>query len=143
MWFRSLEYIALLVTISVCVCSPSSNAYAAGDADGLNHLFTDRETRTRMDAARKGDPVIEKDGKDGSAGKIRVDGVVIREHGDNVVWVNGENNRSSDRTGGMYVRSRQVDRKDYRVPVRLDDKTVRLKPGQVWNDENGKVSDDY
>ena len=140
MWFRSLECIALSVTISVCLSSLSWNTYAVGDADGLNRLFTDQETRARIDAARKGDPVIEKDDKNGSTGKIRVDGVVIRENGDNVVWVNGENDRNS---GNIYVRSSQVNRKDYRVPVRLDGKTVRLKPGQVWNDENGKISDDF
>jgi hypothetical protein len=143
MWFRSFECIALSVTISVCLSSLSWNAYAVGDADGLNRLFTDQETRARIDAARKGDPVIEKDDKNGSTGKIRVDGVVIRENGDNVVWVNGENDRNSGNIGGIYVRSSQVNRKDYRVPVRLDGKTVRLKPGQVWNDENGKISDDF
>lgn len=117
---------------------------SADDGIGnLKHLFTDPESRARMDAARAGGPVSENTEQESPAKKIRVDGVLIRENGDNVVWVNGESSLNGNSVGGADVRARQIDRRNYRVPIRIDNKTMRLKPGQVWVGESGKITDDY
>jgi hypothetical protein len=143
MLFRCFVCLGKVLMLGLCLFAQSGLIYADSGAGELNRLFTDRESRARMDAARKGDPVIEKSGEEGSYRNVRVDGVVIRENGDNVIWLNGESNKNSDKINGVHIRSRQIDRNNYRVPVRLEDKTVRLKPGQVWNNESGKVSDNY
>lgn len=143
MWCRSLRLVAVALILGAYPLLQTRPACADNVADGMQRLFTDAETRARMDAARKGDPVSENINEDQPATKIRVDGVVIREHGDNVVWINGESSLNGNSAGGVQVRSRQIDRKNYRVPVRIDDQTVRMKPGQVWTGESGKVSDDY
>jgi len=140
---KSFRYVSVVLLTGLCLSSPLRLASAGNGAEGLNRLFTDPETRARMDAARKGDPVLENIGEYQSAKKIRVDGVMMRENGDNVVWVNGESSLDNNKIDGARVRTKQIDRKNYRVPLRLDDKTVRLKPGQAWTDESGKVSDDY
>lgn len=143
MRLKSLRLSCVSSILLAGLASPLPDASAADGVKDLNRLFTDPESRTRMDAARKGDPVFENIEAEQTTNKIRVDGVVIRENGDNVVWVNGESSLNSSNAGGAHVRTRQVDRRDYRVPVRVDDKTVRLKPGQVWTGESGKVKDDY
>jgi hypothetical protein len=140
---RSFWFVSLAAVLCVCLSSPLRLAYADSGTDGLKRLFTDPETRARMDAARKGDPVQENIGEDQPDRKIRIDGVVIREHGDNVVWINGESSLNGNKADGAKAFTPRIDRKNYRVPVKIDDKTVRMKPGQVWRGENGKVSDDY
>ena len=131
----SIRVWSMLLVSIICI----TPAYADSES-GLGRLFTDPESRARLDAARE--PVINQAGED-PATMVRVDGVMVREDGRNVVWVNGTSTLESDSLNGVRVHSRNADRKDFRVPVGVDGKTVRLKPGQVWSDETGRVKDDY
>jgi hypothetical protein len=143
MLFRSFGFSSVLPILAVCLTTTPHLAGADNGSEALKRLFTDQESRARIDAARKGDPVIANSERDKSLNKIRIDGVVIRENGENVVWVNGENSLKSNKTGSAHVNTRQIDSQNYRVLIRTDDKTLRLKPGQVWSGESGKVTDDY
>lgn len=140
MRFRfSLLGCAVLI-MTVCMAIPLRSQSADSTNKSLNRLFIDPETRARIDAVRKGDPANETSVQEQSAKKIQVNGVVIRENGENVIWINGESSLSNKQKG-VTVRTRKIDRNSYRVPIQVDNKTVRLKPGQVWTGENGKIKD--
>lgn len=132
-----------LLIFTACITTSPWLASAENSDGGLNRLFMEPESRARIDATRKGDPVVENSEQNPQASKIRVDGVMIRKNGKNVVWVNGESNINGVKAGGVQVHTRQIDRNNYRVPIRVDQETVRLKPGQTWSGESGKISDDY
>jgi hypothetical protein len=141
MLLRVSCFVFSLLILAVCISMPKVSS-AASDDERLNRLFMNPETRSRIDGARKGDPVMEKSEKGAATSKIRIDGVVLRENGDNVVWVNGKSSLNSNNISGAQVRTQRIDRMNYRVPVKVDDQTVRLKPGQEWSEESGKVSDE-
>lgn len=143
MMHRKFRFAGALLIMTICLASQPRFAGADSGAESLSRLFTDPETRARMDATRNGDPVSAGSEPEQAAQKVRVDGVVIRENGENVVWINGESSLKSNNKAGAHARPRQIDSENYRVPVRIDDKTVRLKPGQAWSGESGKVADDY
>lgn len=136
-------FVCALLILTACITTSPWLASAETSDGGLNRLFMEPESRARIDATRKGDPVVVNLEQNREASKIRVDGVMIRKNGENVVWINGDSNINSVKAGGVQVHSRQIDKNNYRVPIRVDQKTIRLKPGQIWSDESGKISDDY
>jgi len=111
---------------ATALCAP---AHAAED---LGRLFFTPEQRAAFDARRKSRtpdrpaPVV--------ASTVRLDGYVKRSGGRNTVWVNGESVDSP---------ARLPEGTETRVTVRADEQgqAVRLKPGEILNRENGKVSD--
>jgi len=43
----------------------------------------------------------------------------------------------------LIVKTKQIKRKKYIIPVRVVNKTIKLKPGQQWNETDQKTQDNY
>ena len=115
----------------------STPVLAEYDAAELGKLFTDREQRSHIDAARSGR------GKNTSVrqtSKVNMNGYLTRSDGKSVVWVNDESTLESFRVGDVRVHSSSIG-KNKRVTISVDGKTARLKPGETWHKETGEVVD--
>ena len=107
------------------------------DAAELGKLFTDREQRSKIDAARSGR------GKNTSVrqtSKVNMNGYLTRSDGKSVVWVNDESTLESSRVGDVRVHGSSIG-KNKRVTISVDGKTARLKPGETWHKETGEIVD--
>lgn len=121
----------LLVTSSVC-------ATEYDDSQLLN-LFIDRQQRSQIDALRSG-TVSDKGVRE--TNKVNLNGYMRRSDGNSVVWVNDGNTIEGTRVDDLRVHSKSVGR-DNKVTISVDGKTTRLKPGETWIKETGKIVDNY
>ena len=116
----------------------SGTLYADYDAESLDTLFTDKSQRARIDATRsgnhKGTDLPQK------TSKIRVSGYMTRSDGKSVVWVNNKNTLESSKIGDVLVHKSSVG-KNKKVTISAKDKTTRLRPGETWYEETGKIVD--
>lgn len=97
--------------------------------------------RARMDTSEPGAaqaPSVESPPK---VPEIRLQGFIRRSDGPPAVWLNDRNTLSGDRVeGGLMVESGRIE--GQKVFIRLPDgRQVRLKPGQRYDPEGGKVVD--
>ncbi len=120
-------------------CMICSNIlYADYDAADLNKLFTDKKQRARIDATRSGDYT----GSDirQQTRKIKVSGYVTRSDGKSVAWINNKNTLDSPRVGSVKVHQSSIG-KNKKVTISVDNKTTKLRPGETWYKETGKIVD--
>lgn len=76
--------------------------------------------------------------------KIDVRGIVIREAGQPVVWINDGNTLKSEKIDdSVRVRSEYIRKEPVIIPVRVADKTLKMKPGQHWDEQSDKIQDKY
>jgi len=116
----------------------SSMTHAGYDAADLKKLFTDKTQRAQIDAARSGNfSGSEKQ----QTQKIKVSGYVTRSDGKSVVWINNKSTLENSRIGDVKVHQSTIG-KDKKVTISVDNKTTRLKPGETWYKETGKIVDD-
>ena len=129
--------IKLIITGLFCmICS--NILYADYDAANLQKLFTDKQQRARIDATRSGkriDSMVQK-----QTSKIKVSGYVTRSNGKSVVWINNKNTLESPRLGNVKVHQSSIG-KNKKVTVSVGNKTTRLRPGETWYKETGKIVD--
>ncbi|VAW54889.1 hypothetical protein MNBD_GAMMA05-1846 [hydrothermal vent metagenome] len=127
------------LTICLMVLMSSTPAYAEYDVNDLKKLFTDKRQRAQIDAARAGD-------YSGSevqqATQVNVSGYMKRSGGKSVVWVNGTNTLESSKVGGVMVNTQTINN-DNKVPVKIDGRTVYVRPGESWSEASGNVKDSY
>ncbi|MBT8118727.1 MAG: hypothetical protein KJN89_03325 [Gammaproteobacteria bacterium] len=105
------------------------------NADDLNKLFTDKNQRARIDAARSG-----LTGSAKQTDKVKVDGYVTRSDGKSVVWINGQSTLDSSRVGNIRVHQSSM-HKDKKVGISIDGESRRLRPGETWSKSTGKIVD--
>ena len=119
-------------------------------ASELKTLFTTPVERQRLDNRREAGE-FENNQQESSAPlirqqplKVEVKGVMFREKGNPVVWVNEGNTLKSKRINDdIRVRTKYVKQKNLKVPVQVNSRSLRMKPGQVWLETDGKVKDKY
>ena len=107
------------------------------DADELNKLFTDKSQRARIDAARSGNS---SGGELRQTREVKVSGYVMRSDGKSVVWVNNQNTLESSKLGDVRVHQSNIG-KDKKVTLSVEGKSKRLKAGETWHKETGKIVD--
>ena len=107
------------------------------NADDLNKLFTDKSQRTQIDAARSGNA---SGGEIRQTREVKVSGYVTRSDGKSVVWVNNKNTLESSRLGDVKVNQSNIG-KDKKVTIIVEGKSKRLKAGETWHKETGKIVD--
>jgi hypothetical protein len=117
----------------------SAVVYADYDASSLNKLFTDKSQRAQIDAARSG--------KNSGAEvqqttEVKVSGYVTRSDGKGVVWVNNSNTLDSTKVDDVSVQQSTIGN-NKKVTVSVDGVTTRLKPGETWSKETGKIKEGY
>ncbi len=127
----------LKLIITGLFCMICSNVlHADYNATDLNKLFTDKKQRARIDATRSG----KRTGSDvqKQTSKIKVSGYVTRSDGKSVAWVNDKNTLESPRVGDVNVHQSSIG-KNKKVTISVDNKTTRLRPGETWYKETGKI----
>jgi hypothetical protein len=131
-----------ILLIGLCGVVPAASAAAYFDESALGRLFTTPQQRHQIDAFRKGKSTGAMHDQTSPA-DVKIQGMVIRSDGKSTVWVNGKNTLESSKVGGVDVKLKSLNHKTDRVTVVINKKAVRLKPGQVWSEDNGKVTDSY
>ena len=110
--------------------------------EGLGKLFIDPEQREKLEAVRRGTYNAEVE-KESRLSNIRVNGLMLRSDGENVVWINGESTLGGKEIKGLSVNPSSVDAESYKVQVNVDGKPVKIKPGQNWSEGTGTIKDNY
>lgn len=126
----------LITGLALILCS--GTLYADYDAEDLDSLFTDKSQRAQIDAARSGkhtDTDLPQ-----QTSKVSVSGYMTRSDGKSVVWVNNKNTMESSKIGDVTVHKSSIG-KNKKVTVSAEDKTTRLRPGETWHKETGKIVD--
>lgn len=126
----------ILTSMFCLLCSPV--IHAEYDVSDLGKLFTDKTQRSQIDAVRSG-----KSSKDEAeqVDKVKVSGYMKRSDGKNVVWVNGENTLEESKIDNVKVYPQNINENNKKVPVKVDNQKIYLKPGESWSKSTGKVSD--
>ena len=110
--------------------------------EGLGKLFIDAEQREKLEAVRRGTYNAEAE-KESRLSNIRVNGLMLRADGENVVWINGESTLGGKKIQGLSINPSSVDAETYKVRVNVDGKRVNIKPGQNWSEGTGTIKDNY
>ncbi|MDT8282346.1 MAG: hypothetical protein RQ982_05960 [Gammaproteobacteria bacterium] len=126
----------LLFISSGTACTVYAADYNAAD---LNTLFTDKNQRAQIDAARSGKTVITGIKK---TSEVEVSGYMTRSEGKSVVWLNDKNTLKSSTVDGVRVHQSSIGN-NKKVTVTIDGKTKSLKPGESWSKNSGKIKDNY
>ena len=117
----------------------STIACADYDASDLKKLFTDSSQRAQIDAARSG----KQTGSElKQTTKVNVSGYVTRSDGKSVVWVNNKNTLNSSKVDDVKVQQSTIG-SNKKVAITVDGETARLKPGETWSKETGKIKEGY
>jgi len=131
----------VLLVLPLLIYCPSAIALDY-DERSLGKLFTTPAERQKIDSLKSGDTQQAQTQRI-TPSSIRVNGVVIRSKGKNTVWVNGERASGNQTVSGVKVLANSVSKKSKKVPVLVDGKSVRIKPGQSWSDDTEAVVDSY
>jgi len=76
--------------------------------------------------------------------KVEMRGIMIKNGDKPVVWVNqGNTLKSTTIEEGVRVNPQQMDAASKQVPVRIFNRTYRMKPGEVWTETDNRVEDAY
>jgi len=123
---------------------------ASGDAqNNLHTLFTTPHVRNQLNMQRMlGKFDIHKQIHSGAKLHkpitVKMQGVVIRKGHETIVFVNDSNTLKSQKVNDeLVVKSRAVLKENYKVPVRINNNHIRLKPGQQWSESNKSVKENY
>ena len=73
---------------------------------------------------------------------VSVSGYMTRSNGKSVVWVNNKNTLSNSKIDDVSVRRSAVG-KDKKVTITVDGVKARIKPGETWYKNSGKIVDSY
>ncbi len=141
----------LRVLIISCFIVADVRAGEFSSAGELKTLFTSISERQQLDQLRASG-VYRKDRAPVAADKpvfseplkVEMRGILIKNGGRPVVWVNQGNTMHSVKIEeGIRVRPERADKASKKVPIQIYDRTYRMKPGKIWSESNGKVSDAY
>jgi hypothetical protein len=130
----------LLIMLTMLLIS--EHAVSEDGVEGLGRLFVDVEQREKLEAVRRGTYEMEVE-RESRVSNVRVDGVMMRSDGENVVWVNGKSTLDGEPVKGVKVNPENTDSETYKVQVQIDDKRVKIKPGQNWSEGTGTIKDNY
>ena len=121
--------------LTICLLSsllPTASADTLFRESDLGSLFTSPVERRAIDRQRQGE--THADGKPGrgAPSQITVNGMVKNSAGKQVVWVNGHSLDGRRSVDGIRLLS--AGGRKPTVVLRVDGKTVRVKPGESWSE---------
>lgn len=123
------------VLLFLCIFIPSQVAAQQYSEQSLKTLFTSQQERQDIERGRKGNNFSSDQGLVGPS-SIQINGMVKRNNGKSVVWVNGKSTLDNSMIDGVKVYSKSI-RTNNKIPVMIDGRKVYLKPGQTWSEETG------
>lgn len=113
----------------------------------LKKLFTTEYERDELDRLRNSGKYNKKSANTSSISfrepvKIKMQGIVQRKNKKPVVFINDSNTlHSSNINNEIIVSETRI--KANKVPVRINQQSLKLKPGQQWNESSRKTQDNY
>jgi hypothetical protein len=138
----------LVVLVLLCACTPELFAADSKQADirELDRFFTTRAERAELDAMRRSGGSISYSPATGNSRAapqvIEMKGIMQRERGAPVVWVNEGNTLNSERIDDQIsVRAENIGNKS--AVINNSGHAIRLKPGQVWQPDTNTVEEKY
>lgn len=134
---RMLRY--LIVSLVLLV---PRQTIAQDEVESLGRLFIDAEQREKLEAVRRGTYKSETE-QESRVSNVRVDGLMVRSDGENVIWINGNSTLDGPAVEGVKVDPDAADNESYSVRVSIDGKLVDIKPGQNWSEGTGTIKDNY
>jgi len=133
----------LLVTLVTAMSLLYSPQLLATD---LGRLFTTPVERHLLDKSRReNSPLVDSTASNGAAKKeaktMVYNGIVTRSNGDRQIWIDGK--VVNGHKGPDGIRIHKGPDRDHRVTLSVPGKhkRVKIKPGQSWSLESGKVVD--
>ena len=76
--------------------------------------------------------------------EVKLNGVVYSETGKPVIWVNGNSTLKSESIDeSIRVKSSALKTESAKVPVKVNEKWLKLKPGQTWRESRNQVQENY
>jgi hypothetical protein len=128
-----------------------SMAIKANNVENLMTFFTTPNERNKLDAMRNKGQFDNKSTIKGSAvsiipepTKIELKGVMTRENGKAVVWINNGNTLKSNRIDQQIsVKTRSIKKGQLNISLKASQQRLRMKPGQQWNESDNKIIDKY
>jgi len=131
----------------LCLLIPLFSHAEIAPVDNLRTFFTAKQTRTQLDELRSSGKYSKNSGSAPilrEPAKVKMQGVVIRDGKTPVVFVNDENTlKTHHLSNDVTVRDHKIKKQDYKIPVRVNQQGVTLKPGQQWDESSRKVEDSY
>ena len=135
---NKLKYPVILLALLLI----SEHAISEDEVEELGRLFVDVEQREKLEAVRRGTYEREVE-QESRVSNVRINGVMMRSDGENVVWINGENTLDGEPVKGVKVNPDSADSETYNVQLQIDGKSIKLKPGQNWSEGTGTIKDNY
>jgi len=143
-----MKQIHIFILLLLIPCSAISSEYDS--EDNLHTFFTSSSERSQLDQMRQSGRYANGENRHKTGSilhapvKVELKGVVIRKNHKPVVFVNDSNTLSSrEISGSISVNDRQVKSPNYKVPVRINQQALKLKPGQQWTESERQVKDNY
>jgi len=119
------------------------------DVNQLSTFFTSPPTRSQLNSMRaSGKYDDENTNSRVSISRepvtVTMQGIVIRKNKTPVVFVNNENTlKTHHLSNDVTVRDHVIKKQNYKIPIRVNQQGVTLKPGQQWDQINRKVEDTF
>ena len=114
----------------------------------LKTFFTTSSERSKLDEMRRAGKLSKKQADTGISipvepKKVKVRGLVIRENGEPVVWVNeGSTLKSHKIDNDIKVNTRRI-KPAARISVKVNNRQLMMKPGQEWTESSNRIEDSY
>ena len=139
--FTNSLLLFFIVTTDVC----ADNYASIGK---LKTFFTTPSERSKLDEMRHIGKFGKKQADSGISipiepKKVKVRGVMIRENGEPVVWVNeGSTLKSRKIDNDIRVNTQRI-KPAARIPVKVNNRHLIMKPGQEWTESSNRIEDSY
>lgn len=135
-----LQFIIMLTLIALqCDIHAYSKEYNGKE---LLSLFTTPSQRQSLNAKRLNAKVQPEKPTMVGPTSVHIDGVVSRNDGKSVVWINGKNTMKNSMVDGVKVYSNSMT-SSHKIPVMIDGRKVYIKPGDSWSDNSSLEKDDF
>ncbi len=136
---------------------PQHNVYLQTPIDKLQKLFISQQLRQVLQTHRD----EYEEGKEGkkinlvvpnssppsipkSQAVLQMKGLILRKDGKHTVWINDGNTfLGYDADQDISIELDYIKQQKLLVPVNVSNKKVHLKPGQVWEEENNSLTEQF
>jgi hypothetical protein len=124
------------------------SSVSAAELSELQSFFTTKSERQQLDQLRNNGAFNDRQPQSPSAQPapdvLQMQGVVIREQGKPVFFVNDENTLHTHHlSNDVEVREHLFKNDNYSVPLRVKGDRLKLRPGEQWRSSDRQVQDSY
>ena len=143
-----MKHLLSLICVMLLL-STTAHGEALEKQNNLRTLFTSNHVRNELDKQRNSGKFDNIQQQSTTAVvrepvTVKMQGVVIRQNQKPVVFVNDSSTLNSATINDeIRVNPKRVKKKNYKVPVRVNQSHIKLKPGQQWNESDKQVQDNY